>query len=57
MSTEQEKIFEAARALAEQLRADIEKCSTRAEHIRATARANEAAELVGMLLVLEDDLK
>ena len=44
-----EKIFEAARALAADLEADIEKCSTRAEHIRVTARANAAAEIVRML--------
>lgn len=52
-----EKIFEAARALADELRSDIDKCSTRAEHVRVTARANAAAELVEMLVRLEDDLK
>jgi hypothetical protein len=29
--------------LIEQLKKDIEKCTTREEHIRTTARANEAA--------------
>lgn len=44
-----EKIFAAACALADDLSADIELCSTRAEHIRVTARANAAAEIVRML--------
>jgi hypothetical protein len=52
-----QKIFEAARALADELRADIELCSTRAEHVRVTARANAAAELVEMLNRFDDDLK
>lgn len=52
-----EKIFEAARALADELRDDIDKSSTRAEHIRVTARANAAAELVQMLFEMTDDLK
>jgi hypothetical protein len=52
-----DKIFEAARALADALAEDIEKCSTRAEHIRVTARANAAAELVQMLFERQDDLK
>lgn len=50
-----EKIFEAARSLADELRADIELCSTRAEHVRVTARANAAAELVQMLFKMADD--
>lgn len=51
-----EKIFEAARALADSLAADIEQCSTRAEHIRVTARANAAAEIVLMLEAARGDL-
>jgi len=38
-------IEEAARELAERLAADIPLCRTRDEHIRVTARANEAANL------------
>lgn len=49
MMTDSQTIFEAARALADALAGDIEKCATRAEHIRVTARANAAAELVRML--------
>lgn len=52
-----EKIFEAARELADELSADIQKCSTRTEHVRVTARANAAADLVDMLARLDDDLK
>jgi hypothetical protein len=52
-----DKIFEAARALADELRADIELCATRVEHIRVTARANAAAELVQMLFEMTDDRK
>lgn len=44
-----ENFFEAARALAADLRKDIEKCATREEHVRVTARANAAAEIVRML--------
>ena len=46
---EEQKILEAARALADLLAEDIAKCTNRAEHIRVTARANAAAELVQMM--------
>jgi hypothetical protein len=52
-----DKIFEAACALADELRADIEMCATRVEHIRVTARANAAAELVQMLFNAQNDSK
>lgn len=39
-------ITELARAHAERLKEDIEKCVTREDHIRVTARANEAMTLL-----------
>lgn len=45
-----EETVEAARELAEQLSEDIQKCSTREEHIRVTARANAAAAIYNGLL-------
>lgn len=43
------EILEAARELAAQLLTDVKSASTRVEHIRLTARANEAAHLVEKL--------
>lgn len=40
---------EAARQLAVELAADVEQAKTREEHIRVTARANEAARIAYML--------
>lgn len=40
---------EAARQLAVELAADVEQAKTREEHIRVTARANEAARIAHML--------
>lgn len=44
-----EKILNAAREHAERLAADILLCTTRAEHVRVTARANEAAAILAEL--------
>jgi len=49
VSEELVKILETARLHAERLAEDVSLCSTRAEHVRVTARANEAASLVGVL--------
>jgi hypothetical protein len=46
---EEQKVRAAARELADLLAEDIAKCTNRAEHIRVTARANAAAELVQMM--------
>ena len=43
------EIVEAAREHADRLTADIPLCRTRDEHIRVTARANEAAHLLTAL--------
>jgi len=45
MTAPLERVTEAARELADRLAADIPLCRTRDEHIRVTARANEAANL------------
>jgi len=45
---------ELAARLAKRLEEDIVLCSTRAEHIRVTARANEAAELLNNLKMFTD---
>jgi hypothetical protein len=42
-------LIEYARALANQMNEDVKLASTRIEHVRLTARANEAAHLVAML--------
>lgn len=42
-------LLEFARALANQMNEDVKLASTRIEHVRLTARANEAAHLVAML--------
>lgn len=41
-----EELLTAAREHAERLAADIPLCATRMEHVRVTARANEAAAIV-----------
>lgn len=46
MSDEMLKIYRLASQLAEELASDIMLCKTREEHIRVTARANAASELV-----------
>lgn len=43
------KILTDAREHAERLAADIPLCRTRDEHVRVTARANEAAHIVSAL--------
>jgi hypothetical protein len=42
-------LLEYARVLASQMLDDVKLASTRIEHVRLTARANEAAHLVSML--------
>jgi hypothetical protein len=42
-------LIEYARTLANQMNEDVKLASTRIEHVRLTARANEAAHLVAML--------
>jgi len=44
-----EKLIETARALADDLQSDIPLAKTREEHIRVTARANAALELLNLL--------
>jgi len=44
-----DELLDAARSLAEDLKSDIELAKTREEHIRVTARANAAWELVNVL--------
>lgn len=44
-----EKLLELARELADGLADDIGKARTREEHVRVTARANKAMELVSLL--------
>lgn len=46
MSDNDPKLLTKARELASQLAADVNQASTRLEHIRLTARANEAALLL-----------
>lgn len=47
--------LEQLRILAEQMQADIELCRTREEHVRQTARANEAARLYAELSALHEE--
>jgi hypothetical protein len=47
---------ELAARLAKRLEEDIVLCSTRAEHIRVTARANEAVELLNNIKMLDERL-
>jgi hypothetical protein len=51
LSTTQQ-LMEQAQQLAARLQEDIQLCRTRDEHIRVTARANEAANLVDGLVAL-----
>lgn len=44
-----DRILELSKMLAERLAQDIPLCRTRDEHIRVTARANEALELYKLL--------
>jgi N-acetylmuramoyl-L-alanine amidase len=44
-----ELILEIAQRLAERLEADIPLCRTRDEHVRVTARANEARQMYNEL--------
>jgi hypothetical protein len=48
-----EQLIEDAAQLAARLQSDIIECRTRDEHIRVTARANEAANLLNGLKVLQ----
>jgi len=48
-------IIEMAATLAEQLHADVRLASTRLEHIRLTARANEAVNLLHELQSLTEE--
>ena len=45
--------LEQLRLLAEQMRTDIELCRTREDHVRQTARANEAARLYAELFEIQ----
>ena len=47
---------ELAARLAQRLEEDIVLCSTRAEHIPVTARANEAVELLNNIKMLDERL-
>ncbi len=49
-----EQLLELAQRHAERLENDIKLARTRDEHIRVTARANEAAEMVNGLLGIKD---
>lgn len=49
-----EELAGMAHRLVEELRQDVSKCKTREEHIRVTARANEADHLLHGLLQLTD---
>lgn len=49
------EILELAQQLAARLEADIPLSRTRDEHIRVTARANEAAQLVNLLITHNAD--
>jgi hypothetical protein len=48
-----EQLIEDAEQLAARLQSDIIECRTRDEHIRVSARANEAANLLNGLKVLQ----
>jgi hypothetical protein len=48
-----EQLLKEAEQLAARLQSDIIECRTRDEHIRVTARANEAANLLNGLKVLQ----
>lgn len=46
-----QELIELAMLLADRLEEDIKLCRTRDEHLRVTARANEARQLLNELLV------
>lgn len=46
-------LLDQLRLLAEQMHADIELCRTREDHVRQTARANEAARLYAELAAVQ----
>ena len=48
-------IIEMAASLAEQLHSDVRLASTRLEHVRVTARANEAVNLLHKLQTLAEE--
>lgn len=52
MNLTTEQLVQQAQQLAARLQEDIQLCRTRDEHIRVTARANEAANLLDGLLGL-----
>ena len=48
-------LTELARQLADRLKEDINRCVTREDHVRVTARANEAHHLLtGLVTMFED---
>jgi hypothetical protein len=49
-------IIELSRALATQLNSDVRLASTRVEHIRTTARANEANNILNELTALAGEI-
>jgi len=49
---DQADITRLAQEHVDRLREDIEKCTTREDHIRATARANEAENLLRALVAV-----
>lgn len=50
------KVIEDAKSLATQLNQDVRLASTRVEHIRVTARAVEAENIVASLVALQGEL-
>jgi hypothetical protein len=50
------KIIELSRALATQLNSDVRLSSTRVEHVRNTARANEANNILNELNALAGEI-
>lgn len=56
MSEKQQELTAMAAQLLENLLEDVEKCSTREAHVRATARANEMQHLlIGLNRLAETD--
>lgn len=54
--TSKQRLLEIAQEHAQRLESDIALCRTRDEHLRVTARANEALQIVNELL-REDDVE
>jgi hypothetical protein len=50
-----EQLIEEAEQLAARLESDIIECRTRDEHIRVSARANEAANLLAGMVVFQGE--